>query len=58
MRKGEVLGTSLKSLNIEQGYLKVTQALHFIARQGLVLLKPKTEKSKRMIKLSPFIVEA
>jgi len=58
MRKGEVLGLPLKALDVDKGYLMVIQNLQYVPGRGLLLLEPKTEKSKRLIKLPDFIVEA
>jgi len=58
MRKGEILGLPLKALDVEKGYLMVTQTLQYIPGQGLLFLPPKTEKSKRFIRLPKFILEA
>jgi integrase len=58
MRKGEILGLPLSALDLEKGYLKVTQSLQYIPSRGLNLLDPKTDKSRRMIVLPSFVVEA
>lgn len=58
MRKGEILGLPLKSLDLEKGYLMVTQTLQYLPSMGSMLLPPKTDKSKRLIRLPEFIKEA
>jgi integrase len=40
------------------GNLKVTQSLQYVPSQGLLTLEPKTDKSRRMIVLPGFVVEA
>jgi integrase len=49
MRKGEILGLPLTALDLDKGYLMVIQTLQFVHGQGLLILEPKTEKSRRMI---------
>jgi len=58
MRKGEILGLPLSALDIEKGNLRVIQTLQLVPGQGLRLLEPKTDKSRRMIVLPGFVVEA
>ena len=58
MRKGEILGLPLRALNVEEGYLMVIQNLQFVPGQGLILLEPKTDKSRRLIRLPDFIRDA
>ena len=58
MRKGEILGLPLRAVNVEEGYLMVIQNLQFVQGRGLLLLEPKTQKSRRLIRLPEFIREA
>src|SRR6266487_3944851 len=58
MRKGEVLGLALSALDLDKGYLMVVQTLQLVHGQGLMLLEPKTQKSRRMIVLPDFVKEA
>jgi len=58
MRKGEILGTPLRALNVDKGYLMVIQNLQFVPGQGLLLLEPKTQKSRRLIRLPDFVCGA
>jgi integrase len=58
MRKGEILGLPLKALDLDKGYLMVIQTVQFVQGQGLLILEPKTEKSRRMIVLPDFVKEA
>jgi integrase len=57
MRKGEILGLALSSLDLDKGYLMVTQTLQLVNGK-LELLEPKTQKSRRMIVLPDFVKEA
>jgi integrase len=58
MRRGEILGLSMSSINLEAGYLKVVQSLQMIQGEGLKIVEPKTQKSRRMIMLPAYAVEA
>jgi integrase len=57
MRKGEVLGLPLNALDLDKGYLMVVQTLQLVNGK-LMLLEPKTQKSRRMIVLPDFVKEA
>ena len=57
MRKGEVLGLSLSALDLDKGYLMVVQTLQLVNGK-LMLLEPKTQKSRRMIVLPDFVRDA
>ncbi|MBV5342535.1 site-specific integrase, partial [bacterium] len=56
MRKGEILGLPLTAVNLEEGYLKILQTLQFVPTQGLLIMDPKTDKSRRMIVLPDFVL--
>jgi integrase len=43
---------------MEMGYLKVIQSLQYVAAKGLLVLEPKTDKSRRMIMLPGFVLDA
>jgi integrase len=58
LREGELLGLSWSNVNLEEGNLKVTQSLYYIPRIGLVFSEPKSEKSRRLIMLPDFVIEA
>ena len=58
MRKGEILGLPLKALDLDKGYLMVIQTLQYLPGEGTLVLPPKTDKSKRLIRLPEFIKEA
>lgn len=58
MRKGEILGLPLSALELEKGYLMVVQTLQYIPGQGLLIMEPKTENSRRRITLPVFIQNA
>ncbi len=44
MRKGEILGLPMSSLDMEKGFLMVTQTLQLVNGK-LELLEPKTQKA-------------
>ena len=57
MRKGEILGLAMSSVDLDKGYLMVTQTLQLVNGK-LQLLEPKTQKSRRMIVLPDFVKDA
>ena len=58
MRKGEILGLPLSALDLEKGYLKNIQSLQYVPGKGLLTLEPKTDRSRRMLVLPHFVIEA
>lgn len=50
MRRGEILGLTWKNVDLENGIIRVTQAL-YPTKEGLVILHPKTENSIRNISI-------
>lgn len=55
MRRGEVLGLSWQNVNLEKRYIRVEQELS-CTKQGLKILPPKTNKSKRNIAIPDTLV--
>lgn len=51
MRKGEVLGIPLTAVHLEEGSLQIFQTLQFVPTKGLLIMDPKTDKSRRKIVL-------
>ena len=58
LREGELLGLSWNNVNLEEKYLKVTQSLYYVPGVGNTFSEPKSEKSRRMVMLPEFVVEA
>ena len=58
MRKGEILGLPIKALDIGKGSLMVIQTLQFLPGKGLLILEPKTDRSRRLVRLPEFVREA
>lgn len=58
MRKGEILGLPLKALDLDEGKLMVIQTIQFVPGQGILTLEPKTDKSRRLIRLPEFVRKA
>ena len=58
LREGEILGLSVKDFDRENRTITIRQALQYITGRGLIISEPKTESSKRTIKLPDFVYEA
>lgn len=58
LREGEILGLRVQDFSRENGTITVRQALQYLPGKGLVLSEPKTEASKRTIKLPEFVYQA
>ena len=58
MREGEILALHWSEVDLKEGYLKVTQSLQAVKNMGLVVSEPKSEKSRRMLVLPAFVVDA
>lgn len=58
LREGEILGLSVSDFNREARTITIRQALSYLPGIGLVISEPKTEASKRTIKLPDFVYEA
>lgn len=58
MRQGELLGLMWQDVNLDNGVIHVSRTAQTIRGEGTVIQETKTEKSKRAIPLSPFVVEA
>ncbi|MBO0790892.1 MAG: site-specific integrase, partial [Ktedonobacteraceae bacterium] len=57
MRRGELLALKWEDVDFQEGRLFVRQGLRRKKGQGLVVSRPKTEKSRRQIFLPKFVVE-
>lgn len=49
MRQGEILGMRWNDVDWEGGAINISQSLHWIRQQGLVLSEPKTPQSRRRV---------
>jgi integrase len=58
MREGEILALRWQNVNLDEGHLKVVQALQAVKGYGLIFVEPKSKKSRRMVVLPEFVVEA
>ena len=58
LREGEILGLSVSDFSREAHTITIRQSLQYLTGRGLVISEPKTESSKRTIKLPDFIYEA
>lgn len=57
-REGELLGLSWDDVNLQTGKVHIRRALGRRAKKGLVLVEPKTERSRRTIHLTTLAIEA
>ena len=53
MRRSELCGLRWKDINLQRGTVSISQILHCLKGGQIVIEKPKTPKSKRLIGLSP-----
>lgn len=58
LREGEILGLSVDDFNREAHTITIRQQVQYLPGKGLVISEPKTEASKRTIKLPDFVYEA
>lgn len=56
LRQGEALGLAWTSVDLDAGTLTVRRALARLPRQGLVMVEPKSRKSRRTVPLPPSLV--
>lgn len=56
MRRGEILGLTWENVDLENGFIKVTQAL-YPTKDGLIILPPKTENSIRNISIPLTLID-
>ena len=56
MREGEILALRWQDIDFENNSLQVQRAVSYLKGYGYVESEPKTEKSRRMIKLPVFVV--
>ncbi len=57
LRRGEVFGLKWDAVDLDEGYLRIELALRSRPGGGLEFAPPKTDSSRRMIYLSPDVVE-
>ena len=58
LREGEILGVHWEDFNMEKHTLTINHAIQYIPKKGLLLVEPKTKKSRRTIKLPDFVYQA
>jgi integrase len=58
LRRSEALGLRWPDVDLQGGTLQVRSTLHRTTAQGLVLLPPKTSRSRRVIPLPGIVVDA
>jgi integrase len=57
LRPGEALGLQWPDIDLDAGRLTVNRALQRVPGRGLVLVEPKTKKSRATLPLAPSLVE-
>ena len=57
LRKGETLGMRWDDVDLDEGRVLIRHALQRQKGKGLVLVEPKSETSKRALRLPPFVVD-
>lgn len=58
LREGEILGLAVEDFNSQAHTITIKQQVQSLNGKGLVISEPKTEASKRTIKLPDFVYEA
>lgn len=58
LREGEILGLSVSDFNRAAHTITIRQQVQYLPGKGLIVSEPKTEASKRTIKLPDFVYEA
>ncbi len=58
LREGEILGLGVDDFNRENRTITIRQQVQYLQGKGLLISEPKTESSKRTIKLPDFIYKA
>ncbi|BDG42415.1 site-specific integrase [Parageobacillus caldoxylosilyticus] len=56
MRRGEVLGLKWDDVDFENKKIRIKRSLCFVSGKGLIFKEPKTQKSKRQISISQYVV--
>jgi integrase len=57
-REGEILGTRWEDIDLTKGQLQIRRTIARVPKQGFKVSEPKTPKSRRLIHLTPYTVEA
>jgi integrase len=55
LREGELLGLHVEDVDMENHIINVRHAVQYLIGKGLVITEPKTDSSKRAVKLPDFI---
>jgi integrase len=58
LRLGEILALTWQCINLDEGYLEVKQNLVEVRGKGLIFGEPKSEKSRRVVGLPDFALDA
>ena len=58
LRKGEILALTWSAVDVTAGAIQVKQAAHFLKGEGMIMSEPKTEKSRRLVTVPLYVIEA
>lgn len=56
LRQGEALGLRWANVDLEGGFLTVSEAMQRVLKRGLVMVPPKSESGNRKLKLPHFLI--
>lgn len=57
MRRGEILGLKWDDIDFRNRKIHIKNSLAYVPNKGLLIKEPKTEKSKRQISISNYVIE-
>lgn len=57
LRIGEICGLTWSSVDFEHLTIQVRQSAQYVRGQGMILAEPKTERGRRLVTISPIVIE-
>ncbi|TDW02176.1 tyrosine-type recombinase/integrase [Pseudobacillus badius] len=57
MRRGEVLGLKWDDIDLANKKIHIKRSLSYVSGEGIIFKEPKTQKSKRQISISKYVVD-
>jgi len=58
LRKGEILALTWSAVDFTAGTIQVKQDAHFLKGNGMILSEPKSDKSRRLLTVPAYVIEA